>query len=72
MTKLKTINDFETYFDGKIEFDKIGKEDDPYDFWINRGELKAEAVKWCKYYEDMGENIAVLMAFHNITEEDLK
>jgi predicted transposase YbfD/YdcC len=35
-------------------------------------ELKAEAVKWVKYYENMGENVALLIHFFNLTEEDLQ
>jgi len=88
MTKLKTINDFETYFDGKIEFDKIGKEDNPHDFWINRGELKAVVIKRWKhfkkeakeYYEAGDESeeeqcygkMEEIKEFNNLTEEDLK
>lgn len=35
-------------------------------------ELKAEAVKWVKYYKKNGYETYLLGKFLNITEEDLK
>lgn len=43
---------------------------------VSKELLKAEAVKWVKYYRNhkMNHNTEAkaLMIFHNITEEDLK
>ena len=60
---------------GEISFEDIGKPDDPKDLFVNREELKAEAVKWVK--ERLREKatageIAFWGERFNLTEEDLK
>ena len=69
--KLKTLKDMNSKL-------YITKEDEDNDVrWIKRDELKAEAVKWVKFYRkrdglDDWERAEGLMEFNNITEEDLK
>ena len=82
MTELKTLKDIREkievkfYDNGHADFNgSIAERQISYE-WIKRETLKAEAVKWVKYYleETIYEysSVELLMKFHNITEEDLK
>ena len=61
--KLKTLKDIE-----KEVYEKMGIS------LIHPGKIKAEAIKWVKYFRKIPDSIEEdkFMEFHNITEEDLK
>lgn len=51
------------------------KADDIDDMWVSQLELKAEAIKWVKFYRTyVGRKLTEkdFMRFHNVKEEDLK
>jgi hypothetical protein len=63
--------------------DLVRKEDGDFIRWCSYDELKAEAVKWVKFQEDIQMNnpaymteyrlnIQWIINFFNLTEEDLK
>lgn len=61
MTELKTLKDMRT-------------DEDDVDNAFFESELRAEAIKWIKFYNKNHEfsRCYALMDFFNITEEDLK
>ena len=62
MTELKTLKDLTDEGYGNV-------------WLINARELKAEAVKWVKFYVQLGifdEQIGWIKYFFNLTEEDLE
>lgn len=78
MIELKTLKDFIC-----DEYNEISQDDGvkPFEDVIRVKDLKAEAVKWVKYYDKESEDMARLRGhweikfikhFFNLTEEDLK
>ncbi|MFW6283016.1 MAG: hypothetical protein ACOC1P_03110 [Minisyncoccales bacterium] len=87
MSELKTLKNFETFYNGVISFNKLDEKDNPKDFWVNKEELRQEAIKWVKelkkkehsidLQEDelilrtIKDNLFIFKYFFNITDKDL-
>ena len=67
--KLKTLKDLKCGLHIHIDHATLNKE-----CCVMFKDLKAEAIKWVKFYLEQGSYLeaAGIRAFHNITSEDLK
>lgn len=76
MTKLKTLKDFVLCVYEKRDR-TLGNLPEHKTFWVDYEEIKKEAIKWVKHFQDnpilkaCGSS-EMMKEFFNITEEDLK